>query len=354
MVRRQIGAARSMKSKRGNRRAMWGVLIGLCGAPAGAAAGDDKALAQALFDEAMKLGELKQYAEACPKLAESQRLDPQTGTLFWLADCQEHTGKLASAWANFIEAADAAAKAGRKAHADQAQARADALKARLTRIIIAVPPEMMSAPGLRIMRDGAEVGDGQFGTPLPIDVGKHTIRAAAAGKRPWETTIEAAGEGNIVSVTVPILQDDPEIQVVAPGQVPWNGKHTAGLITIGVGLVGFGVASALGADAISKHDASKAQCPTRTNCPQSAVDLEDSARGPATASTMAFVGSGVTVAAGAALFLISGWPTGPKSAPPAKPGEKDAASPRWLAPQIRGIHLAASPEGAFLSVQGAF
>src|SRR5262245_34306285 len=63
----------------------------------------DPAAAQALFDEALKLMKKGRHAEACPKLTESQRLDPGVGTQFHLADCFENVGRVASAWALFLE-----------------------------------------------------------------------------------------------------------------------------------------------------------------------------------------------------------------------------------------------------------
>jgi hypothetical protein len=74
---------------------------------ASAQTSSDKAAAQALFDAGKRLLSERKYAEACPKLAESQRLDPAPGTLMNLADCYEKAGLTASAWATWLEAAAA-------------------------------------------------------------------------------------------------------------------------------------------------------------------------------------------------------------------------------------------------------
>src|SRR5450432_3403221 len=59
---------------------------------------DDSAAAQALFDQGKKAMAALNYAEACPKLEESYRLQEALGTLLNLADCYQRQGKLASAW----------------------------------------------------------------------------------------------------------------------------------------------------------------------------------------------------------------------------------------------------------------
>src|SRR5947207_15885135 len=78
-------------------------------AEAGAA---QKAAAESLFDDALKAMKSGHFTEACPKLEESERIDPAIGTLLYLGECYEKTGRTASAWATFREAASAAQAQG--------------------------------------------------------------------------------------------------------------------------------------------------------------------------------------------------------------------------------------------------
>src|SRR4051812_11324452 len=88
---------------------------------------DDSAMAQSLFDQAKELMASGRPAEACPKFAESQRLDPRSGTLINLANCYEQTARLASAWSKYIEAATSAKASGNQEREAVARERAAAL-----------------------------------------------------------------------------------------------------------------------------------------------------------------------------------------------------------------------------------
>src|SRR5437868_5846248 len=77
---------------------------------AGAQEGNDKAAADVLFEQGRELLNSGSIAAACPKLEESLRLDRGIGTMLYLAECWKRAGKTASAWAQFREAEDLAAR----------------------------------------------------------------------------------------------------------------------------------------------------------------------------------------------------------------------------------------------------
>jgi hypothetical protein len=329
-----------MKTKRGIlRRALAGaclVAVGLSSAPA-VWADDKKVAAQQLFDDANGLVKVGDYANACPKFDESQRLDPQIGTLFWLADCQEHTHKLASAWANFVDAAERAANAGKASHAKQAQERAAALKGRLCRMILVVSDEVQKTPSLEIRRDDTPIGAAQFGVPLPVDSGKHLIKVSAAGKRSWETTVEASGEGNTFTVTIPALKEEPQVGLVpsaapsvalsgaaaaGPVDVPGAGRATAGLVIGGGGLVGLGVGVVLSLVSKSIYDPSNAHCNAASRCDAEGFKMRKDAIGMADSATVVLIAGGVLLAGG-----VTFWLTAPSKAPASKSSAAVVAGP---------------------------
>ncbi|MGK3984292.1 hypothetical protein WME99_14710 [Sorangium sp. So ce136] len=174
----------------------------------------DTAAAQALFDAARQLMAQGKYADACPKLEESQRLDPGIGTQFNLAACYEQLGRTASAWSTFLEVAGAAKAAGQLEREKVARQRATALEPKLIRLTVTAPAD---APAdLQVKRDGALVGRAQWGTPVPVDPGKHTIEASAAGRAPFARTVDLARAGATETVAIPPLPAGAPARVAAP------------------------------------------------------------------------------------------------------------------------------------------
>jgi len=310
-----------------------GVWIGVCVClgVARPAFADDKIAAQELFDAASALTKQGDYAAACPKFEESQRLDSQIGTLFWLADCQEHVHKLASAWSNFVDVAERAASIKKLEHAREAKSRADALKGRLNKLILVVSAETAAAPGLEVRRDDVLVGPAQFGLPVPVDTGTHVIKVSASGKRTWETKVESTGESNTFTVTIPTLNEEPEVRAVGTGAPSgaatsavvvaapsgWGGQKIAGALTVGAGAAGLLVGGVLGGLAMGKNGEIDKWCrpDDPMKCSAEGVALSRDVKTLGTASTAAFIAGGVLAAGGVVLFL-----TAPASGPPPKTG----------------------------------
>src|SRR5580692_11941446 len=105
------------------------------------------AAATALFDEGRRLMDQHRWGDACPKLAESERLAPSGGTLLNLAECYEHTGQTASAWVAWKDAASRANAAGKADVEKRALAKAAALEPTLAHLTVTVD-SASDVPGL--------------------------------------------------------------------------------------------------------------------------------------------------------------------------------------------------------------
>ncbi|GAC1359440.1 MAG: hypothetical protein NVSMB47_12270 [Polyangiales bacterium] len=152
-------------------------------APAAAAepSESERAIAESLFQQAKTLSKKGDYAAACPKFAESFRIDAAGGTALNLADCLEHDGKLASAYGMFQKARVMALGASRQDRVQIADEHLAALAPRLSHVIFAVPPAARVA-GLEVLLDGVSLGPASWGTPLMVDAGEHAVLARAPAR----------------------------------------------------------------------------------------------------------------------------------------------------------------------------
>jgi hypothetical protein len=183
---------------------------------------NDAVAAQQLFEEGKQLTSSGHYAEACSKFEESQKADPGLGTEFHLADCWQHTGRSASAWSLFRQIESEAHARGEASRERVAHDRATALEPFLSKLAI-VPKGPLPPQGLTVRRDGVEVGRDQWGVPVPVDPGPHTVSLAATGKQPWGTGIDVPDDGRVFNLDLPplaVIPDVPGVAVASVARVP--------------------------------------------------------------------------------------------------------------------------------------
>jgi len=246
----------------------------LAGPPAfSLAAESDAAGARVLFAEGRKLVDAGNYEAACPKFEDSFRLDPGVGTNFNLADCLEHIGRTASAWARFLDVAAATNAAGQVERERVARWRAAVLEPRLGRLIVEV-----SSPveGLVVERDGIAIGQGSWGMAVPVDPGVHVVEATAPGKRKWSQNVTVSDAPTTVSVSVPELEAAPREEPVpappllvstaspVPSAEPVR-RWSIPVVALGsLGVVALGTGMVFAFQVQSENGEAKALCPSST------------------------------------------------------------------------------------------
>lgn len=237
------------------------------------------ARADRLFREGKAALGANNFAEACPKLAESQRLDPGTGTLLALALCHEGAGQTATALREFRDVATASQKV-RADRAALALKHVKALEPQLATLALTVPPSLQATVQIRV--DGEEVPASAWANPLPLDPGDHPVEASAPGRVPWKSTVHLDATGGTKAVTVPDLEPVAAAPVVvAPppdtsASHPMGTRRLAGWITGGAGVVVLGVGGVFGGLALSKQSSAKGLCPS-SPCSSSAGVADNSA-----------------------------------------------------------------------------
>jgi len=271
-------------------------------------------MARELFEQGRALMAKKEFAKACAKLAESQRLDPAPGTLLNLAVCHESEGKTATAWSEFNDALTLARRDGRNDRVEFATKHIQKLEARLSRLTVVVP-DAARVDGLEVTLDGVGVKRPAWGTPVPVDPGAHVVEATAPGYAPFRKELSLGDDRAELEVTIPGLRP---VEAAAPTKpVPptgardtgvassGSGQRTAGYIVGGVGLVALGVGGFFGLRAFSRWDERNAHC-SDAGCDPTGVEAGDDA---SRAAMLANVGIGVGLAGlavGSYLVLSAG------------------------------------------------
>jgi hypothetical protein len=287
--------------------------------------GDTETRAQELFDEARALMRDGRYSEACPKLEESQQLDPGGGTLLNLGICHENQGRTATA---FRELTDALALAGRDSRADRektASKHLDALAPRLSRLTVQVSSDVACLDFVVKVDDIALAPD-DIGKAAPLDPGKHHVTAAAPGCQPWSTEFVLGPVADQREVSVALLANTPSTTApsgvtpipVAPPATPrplapapmehvgydsGSSMRVTGYAIGAAGIAAVGVGAYFGISAVVLKNRSDSACPTGDGCntPKGVTDFDD-AKTHAHIADIA-IGAGL-VAIGVGTYLV--------------------------------------------------
>jgi hypothetical protein len=293
------------------------MLLGLRPSRAEAQSAEEQAAAEALFREGRRLLDEGHTAQACRKFEASYELDVALGTLLNLAACLEQEGRLASAWARFVEAETRSRRAGSRERQQVAHARAAALESRLVRLRLVVPSPTL---GMRIDVSGREFAPALWNTPIPVDPGEMTITASAEGYETWTYTVPAQEEGTTVEVEVPALTPAPpseEPAEVAPEEAeplpmaaplveaesPRSVRRIVGYTLGGVGVAALGASLGLTLSARSLWNS--ADCTGGICGSAQAQDDAETARSRANVAT-GMVVTGGALAATAIIVLVTG------------------------------------------------
>lgn len=272
----------------------------------------DPGAAEALFQQARTLMDAGKTDQACPKFADSYKLDPAPGTLLNIAECSRIAGKTATAWGQFVEAARDFRRKNDERRAKFADDRAAALKPKLASIVLKAESP---ASGMVIKRDGAEQSSASLNEKLPIDPGSHAIVAEAPGKKKHEQTVQIA-EGATVTVVIPALEDAPPEEPkpgvgtgegVGDGADPARGRtqRIAGFVVGGVGLASLGVGAAFVGLTASQSSDVESLCPDQRCSTAEGRDALDTGMLYANLANGLLIAGGVVAATGLVVVLTA-------------------------------------------------
>ena len=299
------------------------------------------ALAENLFRDGRKLLEQKRYDEACPKLAESARLEPSSGVEIALGLCYEAAGKTASAWGAFTATVPLARRDGRPDREQVAASRAKALESSFARVTFSVDEATAALAGLELREDGVLLNSAAW-TDVPVDPGVHRVEVQAPGHVRYTQSFTVGRGPAQETIAIPALSPalSPAVSPAVLARVtprsspqpveessPWR---TFGIVTGAAGIAAVVGGSVLGAMALGDVANAQNVCPSpRCN---NATAVQENANGGtlADASTGLFIAGGALITAGVLAFVLGSPAHGSAPRTPAASYGQLVVSPRGV------------------------
>jgi hypothetical protein len=276
------------------------VALVVVGAASSASANDR---AKKLFEEGRALMKSNDYAAACAKFEESDRIEKALGTEANLADCYEKRAQTAKAYHLWRAIRHDADEQHDEARANIARDRSTALPRQLVKVVIHVPepvPDDLAVtingeatePGAEI-RDYADPGTIQIVITANGKVIRKQLRGEAGTEIPVDIKLSSGEE--------PPPPPPPEIGERNKGWV-----RTA-LVVGSVGVFALGVAAVLAIEAKGDNDdALQNHCDGDPNqCDSIGFQQLNHAGSLADAATIFSIGGAVVVAAGVTMYLVA-------------------------------------------------
>ncbi len=330
------------------RRTPWRLALALAlaasAAPVHAEPAAAKAAAEALFEQGTTLVAEGELARACRKFEASQKLEPALGTMLRLADCLDRSGKTASAWALFREAAQIARNRGEAEREQIASARSVDLERRLS--LVELRGSAKSPASLLVRLNGTVIPEASWNSPLPVDPGTANLELTAPGHRTRTMRIAITPGPSEHVVDLPALEPVPVVRR-APRRKPAveggdeggvessSTYRTLAVIAGSAGVLGLGAGAVLGLRAGRLESESRAQCQQDDPnlCNENGVERRELALRFADAATVSAAIGGALVVTGVMLFVLA---PGDERRPPSR------------------LEVSAAPGGASVRLKGEF
>lgn len=200
------------------------VFVGaLVSAPLGARAGDVEQ-AKELFDQGVKDLLAEKYAQACPAIERSFRLDPRPGTLFTLAECEAKWGRTATAVARYTEYLGQYKQFAPKKAAEQ-KGRAEKSRAQIAALGPEVPLVTLRLPDgapedLEVRHDGELLPRVSLSAPIAVNPGVNTFTTQVPGGPLVPHKVTAAARDRLEITLTVRTTPDPEPAPTATASAP--------------------------------------------------------------------------------------------------------------------------------------
>jgi hypothetical protein len=221
--------------------------------PCRAQGSGDLAAARLLFAEAVADEDARRYEPALDKFRRVAAVKETANVRYRIASCLDALGRRAEAVAAYDAVVRVGAQEAGAADAVRAsRERATQLEPSIARLEVTLPS---GAPSdAQVFIDDAPVDARALGGSLPLEPGRHTLRATATGRTPFETAVQLGAGGRVaIAVTLPTsaatLGGAPSTNPPGPGAAADTSATPSTPIPAGAWIAG-GIGGALAVGAV--------------------------------------------------------------------------------------------------------